>query len=80
MLGGPDGSVVDVVPGDALILPAGTGHCRITAARDFLVVGAYSAGQDWDICQEAPSESTRKRIANLPIPAHDPVIGNTGSW
>ncbi len=37
MLGGPDGHVCEVSPGEVLLLPAGTGHCNVGSSDDFLV-------------------------------------------
>jgi uncharacterized protein YjlB len=78
VLGGPGGPLVAVSAGDAVVLPAGTGHYRAEASADFLVVGAYPPGRSWDLCRSAPTPAMRASIANLPIPATDPVRGVDG--
>lgn len=79
--GGPSGPVVDIEAGDVAILPAGTGHKRIKASGDFLVVGAYPAGQeDYDLLRGDPAEQAdaEPRIAAVRLPESDPVYGTEG--
>jgi uncharacterized protein YjlB len=80
-LGGISGDDVELEPGDVVVLPAGTGHKLIAASEDFLVVGAYPPGQEWDvITAEEPQKKAEAltTIARLPFPAADPVYGKAG--
>ncbi|KEQ05089.1 cupin domain-containing protein [Pseudorhizobium pelagicum] len=77
VLGGPGGRELQVQAGDCLVLPAGTGHCRISASDDFLVIGAYPAGQDPDLRRSEAGENGMRILKTLPVPETDPLGGAT---
>lgn len=79
MLGGENGAQITLQAGDVAILPTGTGHRKLEASADFLVVGAYPPDQAWDICSSEPSPAARVRMQHLPFPASDPVSGKSGA-
>ena len=78
ILGGEGGHELVLNAGDVALLPTGTGHCKLDASPDFLVVGAYPAGEHWDICRSAPDPATLARMRTVPYPASDPVSGPAG--
>ena len=65
--------------GDMVALPAGAGHCLVEADAGFEVIGAYPAGQEWDLCRDAPDDAMLQRISEVPFPASDPLEGPDGA-
>ena len=78
--GGEAGVTVEVGAGYVVMIPAGVGHRNLGSSRDFLVVGAYSKGQSWDLRTGEPDErpGVLENIRNVPLPEADPVFGNEG--
>jgi len=76
-LGGEQGEQIDIKAGDVIVIPAGTGHRKISSDDDFSVVGAYAAGRDWDVLRGETRERPQadKNINALPLPAADPLLG-----
>lgn len=78
--GGDTGCNLTVKAGDVVVLPAGTGHRRLSASDDLLVVGAYPSSGFYD--QWRPGEISHREalehIAKVPSPAQDPVYGRDG--
>ena len=78
---GGDGGV-DLVarPGDVLVLPAGTGHKKLSALGALGVVGAYPAGQrpDTRTPSDASAGSGAQAVLQVPLPSADPVFGRGG--
>jgi uncharacterized protein YjlB len=77
--GGAQGPVIDLDAGDAVVIPAGVGHCLLHG-HDLLVVGAYPEGQDWDLCHATATDRAKalENVPWVPLPALDPVFGASG--
>lgn len=78
--GGPGGPIVRVEAGDAVMIPAGVGHCRTSGSADLSVVGAYPGGVDWDLKRATPAnrEKALREIPRVATPVTDPVLGRDG--
>lgn len=79
-LGGENGEEVEVAAGDVCVLPAGTGHKRLSASEDFRIVGAYPGGVEYNLKTGEPDERpyVLEDIQNTPLPKTDPVYGHEG--
>lgn len=80
LLGGESGITVTLKAGDAVLLPAGTGHKNMASSSDFQVVGAYPAGRTPDMNVGKPDERPQviHAITNVPKPERDPFYGSEG--
>jgi uncharacterized protein YjlB len=79
-LGGEDGIVLPVEPGDVVVIPAGVAHKNLGASGDFRVVGAYPRGQrpDMNYGREGDRPGADRNIAQVALPEADPVYGESG--
>ena len=77
-LGGDTGEALTIEAGDVLVIPAGTGHRRISKSANLVVIGAYPPGQEhYDICRTRSPEA-ELRIDKVKLPESDPVRGKDG--
>lgn len=78
--GGRRGRSLSLKAGDVVVLPAGTGHRRLAASDDLLVVGAYPAGGRYDEARPQVDDhaAALAAIARVKLPRKDPVYGASG--
>jgi uncharacterized protein YjlB len=78
--GGNQGEELELAPGDVAVLPAGTGHQRLSDSVGLVVCGAYPPHGRYDVCRGAKAEHDKalQTIPLVPVPASDPVLGNQG--
>jgi uncharacterized protein YjlB len=79
-LGGKRGRTLKLKAGDAVIIPAGTGHQCLAASKTFLAVGAYPPAGTYDECGPTVEEHERdkKAVRKVGRPRMDPVFGAEG--
>lgn len=83
LFGGDDGVTITAQPGDVVVLPAGTGHKKISSRGRLGIVGAYPARQHADmnvakLTRAVPSAATIDAVTRVPKPERDPVFGEKG--
>lgn len=78
--GGDRGRELEISRGDAVILPAGTGHQCLWASDDFVVVGAYPPGCKMEITLPTARNHSHalKTVPKVALPATDPLHGEHG--
>jgi len=78
--GGDSGEELALAPGDVAVLPAGTGHQRLSDERGLVVIGAYPPQGTYDLCRggNAEHDEALATIPLVPVPLSDPVHGKNG--
>lgn len=86
MIGGEKGKILEFSAGDVIIIPAGVGHFSVSDNDDYLFIGGYPNGAEWDLLTGKESNRTDilSKIKYLPLPLYDPIFGELGqlhnSW
>lgn len=80
MGGEAGGRTIVARAGDALLIPAGVGHKRVSPTDGLMVVGAYPPGPPYDLLREGAGDKAaiRDRVAAVPLPPTDPIGGKDG--
>src|ERR1700676_4927961 len=81
LTGSPDpGQEIEIVPGDVVILPAGTGHQCLAQTPTLVVIGAYPPSGKYNLCRASKAERVKALVSipKVPPPAADPVFGAKG--
>ncbi len=78
--GGDNGEDIEITPGDVVILPAGTGHQRLSQTPELVVIGAYPPSGKYDLCRGSRPDHAKAivTIPKVPRPATDPIFGGNG--
>jgi uncharacterized protein YjlB len=79
-VGGNNGRTLKLEAGDAVLIPAGTGHQCLAASKRFMAVGAYPPTGTYDECGPTAEEHKRgvKAVRKVGRPRKDPIFGSAG--
>jgi uncharacterized protein YjlB len=79
-LGGNKGRIIKLKAGDAVVIPAGTGHQCLSVSKTFLAVGAYPPNGTYDECGPSAEEHDRnvRVVRRIGRPRKDPIFGSDG--
>lgn len=77
LLGGEDGTEINIEKGDVLVIPAGVAHKNLGRENNVSCIGGYFEGITYDMNYGNQNErpGTDLNIASLPIPDTDPLYG-----
>ena len=79
LFGGEGGVMVTAGPGDVVVLPAGTGHKKLSSRGSLGIVGAYPQGAHPDtVTQLHLFKNPEASVAAVPLPPADPAFGPGG--
>jgi len=80
IFGGVGGRKLVLEKGDVIVIPAGLAHKCSKNSTDFLCVGAYPGGNEYDVNlgTKEEFEKAKPRLKKLTNPALDPVFGKKG--
>jgi len=78
--GGENGPKLEVEKGDAVVIPAGVAHKKISSSFGFALVGAYPPGQspDMQYGKEGERPTADENIKKTALPKTDPIYGKDG--
>ncbi|HZL31943.1 MAG TPA: hypothetical protein VFC54_12915 [Pseudolabrys sp.] len=79
--GGDKGEVLELAPGDVAVLPAGTGHQRLSGDHGLVVIGAYPPDGTYNLCRGDNPADHGPALKTIPLvakPSSDPVAGRGG--
>jgi uncharacterized protein YjlB len=78
--GGAQGRELDLIGGDVVVLPAGTGHQGVWSAPELVAVGAFALSGHYNLCRGSKAEYAKALVSipHVPLPTTDPVFGEHG--